>query len=89
MNADSCRVGCKTTKPVLCFWGLPEGFDGNALVHRRLDSEPDLMAYLRAQEQIVSELIKSVRDLLPKHVRLNLIPTVQRPQQVAGWRELD
>jgi hypothetical protein len=37
------------------------------------------MAYLRAQEQIVSELIKSVRDVLPKHVRLNLIPTVQRP----------
>ena len=44
-----------------------------------LVQEPDLMAYLRAQEQIVSELIKSVRDVLPKHVRLNLIPTVQRP----------
>ena len=29
------------------------------------------MAYLRAQEQIVAELIKSVRDVLPKHVRLN------------------
>ena len=44
-----------------------------------LIQEPDLMAYLRAQEQIVAELIKSVRDVLPKHVRLNLIPTVQRP----------
>ena len=44
-----------------------------------LIQEPDLVAYLRAQEQIVSELIKSVRDVLPKHVRLNLIPTVQRP----------
>jgi hypothetical protein len=44
-----------------------------------LIQEPDLVAYLQAESRIVSNLVQSIRENLPKDVRLNLIPTVQRP----------
>lgn len=44
-----------------------------------LIQEPDLLAYIQAQARIVSKMIASIRESLPRDVRLNLIPTVQRP----------
>ena len=44
-----------------------------------LIQEPDLLAYIQAQARIVSKMIASIRESLPRDVGLNLIPTVQRP----------
>ena len=44
-----------------------------------LFQEPDLLAYLKLESRIVCDLVRSIQDSLPGHVRLNLIPTVQRP----------
>ena len=44
-----------------------------------LIQEPDLLAYLQVESRIVTNLIQSIQESLPKGVQLNLIPTVQRP----------